>query len=384
MNAPEINSGALLLYEQKKKIALLNMRYDNNYGGNLQRYAMVTILQRLGYDVEYLYSRDNWDDWFANRTKGKIIKQSVKQIVRHLLHPTQEPWLAWKREREDYRKTCKITEPFLEKYIPHTQPIYSHRDLEQVFLRGKYDIVMAGSDQIWCKHHIKRYGLGMWYFDFVPENYKGKRVIYGASFGVDDVEYTEQELQTIRPLYNKINAVSVREYSGLQLLQDYQLIVPNASHVADPVLMIGISEWLKVINAANTMPFQADIMCYMLYLDKEKQNAINSIAEKNGYNYQCLDLSATNNISVEQWLRNIYEAKYVITDSYHGFLFSLLFNKPYTVLLKGKNGGTTRFDSIFNMLGVGTDSTQVNWEEVNSRIENERRKSLDFIKQAML
>ena len=65
----------------KKKIALLNMRYDNNYGGNLQRYAMVTILQRLGYDVEYLYSRDNWDDWFANRTKGKIIKQSVKQIV---------------------------------------------------------------------------------------------------------------------------------------------------------------------------------------------------------------------------------------------------------------------------------------------------------------
>ena len=79
---------------KKKKIGLLNMRYDNNYGGNLQRFALYTILQKMGYDVEYLYIRDNWDDWFTTRSTKKVIKQSIKQLVRFILHPTLEPLLS--------------------------------------------------------------------------------------------------------------------------------------------------------------------------------------------------------------------------------------------------------------------------------------------------
>ena len=190
----------------KKKIALLNMRYDNNYGGNLQRYAMVTVLQRMGYSVEYLYIRDNWDDWF-NHSVSKICKQSVKQFARHILHPKTEPWLVWHRESIKYREECKATEPFLEKYIPHTKVIYSHRELEQVFKKGTYDAILAGSDQIWRKKYVERYGLGTWYLDFVSANYGGSRVVYGASFGVDGLEYSIEDQAVIRPLYEKLTAV---------------------------------------------------------------------------------------------------------------------------------------------------------------------------------
>lgn len=368
---------------KEKKIALLNMRYDNNYGGNLQRYAIVRVLQAMGYEVEYLYIRHNWDDWFRSRSKFKVVKRCIKQCIKHILYPSKEPWLPWQCEARQYVDLCKITEPFLDRYVPHTRPVYLHRQLERVFRRGKYDVVLAGSDQIWCKHHIERYGLGMWFLDFVPNTFNGKRVVYGASFGVDGKEYTTEDLQTLLPLYGKLDAVSVRENSGLKLLESYGMTLPNATQVVDPVLLLDKYDWEMLIDKGTTQSPKAEMICYMLYVDDEKQKIIDEIAEQNGYKYEFMDISINNRLSVEQWLRNIHDAKYVVTDSYHGFLFSLLFNKPYRLLQMGKNGGNTRFESVFNMLGISNKGENVNWDNVNAKIKRERVKSMEFLNQSL-
>ena len=74
-----------------KKIAILNMMYDNNYGGNLQRYAMVTLLLRMGYEVEYLYIRSEWkEDWMHSGSLVKRVYRFLRQVVAHIIHPKTE------------------------------------------------------------------------------------------------------------------------------------------------------------------------------------------------------------------------------------------------------------------------------------------------------
>ena len=356
------------------------MRYDNNYGGNLQRYAMVTILQRMGYEVEYLYIRDNWDDWFANRTKGKIIKQSVKQIVRHLLHPTQEPWFAWKRERDDYRKACKITEPFLAKHIPHTQPIYSHRELENVFRKGNYDAIIAGSDQIWRKQFVERYGLETWFLDFVHDDFRGKRVIYGASFGVAEQEYTKAEQEKIRLLFNKFNAVSVREKRGLELLDSYSWTNPQAEWVLDPTLLLSEEDYSQLIDSADTNEPEGDMFCYILDWTEEIDLQIQNIARQNKLCPLVRSIHDENPCSIEQWLRYIRDAKFIFTDSYHGLLFALIFHKPF-YLLYNSFRGNARFDSIISQLEI--DIKNPNHEKIFEKLEQYKQQSLGFLTKAL-
>lgn len=363
----------------KGKIALLNMRYDNNYGGNLQRYAMVTVLQRMGYSVEYLYIRDNWDDWF-NRSVSKICKQSVKQFARHIKHPKTEPWLAWHREPDCYCEECGVTDLFLNKYIPHTKQIYSHRELEKVFKKGDYDAILAGSDQIWRKKYVERYGLGTWFFDFIPIGFRGKKVVYGASFGVSEQEYTREEQDEIRPLFNSIDAVSVRETSGLDILDWYGWKDPQAEVVLDPTLLLTKKDYSTLIDYAETKESEGDMFCYVLDVTKEIENKIRKISEEKGLTPYLISLKNNQPVSIEQWLRNIRDAKYVFTDSYHGLLFSIIFGKPFH-LENNSNRGNARFDSILDLLHIDIDNT--NYEDVYDQVDKQKQRSIEFITQAL-
>lgn len=362
-----------------KKIAILNMMYDNNYGGNLQRYAMVTLLLRMGYEVEYLYIRSEWkEDWMHSGSLVKRVYRFLRQVVAHIIHPKTEPWLAWKKESQWYRDICAITEPFMEKYVTHTEPIQSHKQLEKVFANGNYDAVIAGSDQIWRKKYVERYGLGTWFLDFVPDDYQGKRVIYGASFGVDEKEYTEEDATRMRALYEKLDAVSVREQEGLRLLKEYGWVKPELQMVLDPTLLLIREDYDAVINAAMTKAGEGDMFCYILDESEETMARIEHIAKERSLKpFVRTIYGETNNESVEQWLRYIRDAKYVYTDSYHGFLFSLIFEKPYYVAVN-YNRGASRFTSVMDKLGVKTDE-EPQWEDVNSRLDILRRKSIDYI-----
>ncbi len=364
----------------KKRIAILNMCYDNNYGGNLQRFAMVTILQRMGYEVEYLYIRENWDDWFANRTKGKIIKQTLKQVIRHIQHPASEPWAAWQREREDYRKACRITESFLEKYVPHTKVVYSHRELELIFKNGQYEVVIAGSDQIWRKKFVERYGLGTWFLDFVPEDYKGKRVIYGASFGVEEKEYTDEDCAMVKPLFGRLDAVSVRENSGLQLLKEYGWNKPEAQVVLDPTLLLGKEDYNAVIDVAETKSMEGDMFCYILDRTPEFEVKIRAIADKKGLKPYIMSIKGDEHVSIEQWLRYIRDAKYVFTDSYHGLLFSMIYGKTFHLEYNGFRGNA-RFESVLDILHVNVE--QPNYKEIAKQIEINKKASMAFLQSAL-
>ena len=364
---------------KSKKIAILNMMYDNNYGGNLQRFAMVTLLQRMGYEVVYLYIRSAWkEEWMRNGSFVKRVYRFLRQVVAHLAHPKKEPWLAWEKESQWYKDICAITEPFLERYVTHTVSIQSHKQLEKVFVNGNYDAVIAGSDQIWRKKYVERYGLGTWFLDFVPNDYKGKRMIYGASFGLDEKEYTEEDVNRMRSLFEKLDAVSVREQAGLRLVKEYGWEKPEAKLVLDPTLLLTREDYVAVIDAAETKAGEGDMFCYILDESEDTMARIERIAkEKHLKPFVRTIYGATNNESVEQWLQYIRDAKYVYTDSYHGFLFSLIFEKPYYVAIN-YNRGASRFMSVMDMFGIKQDE-EPQWHDVRIQLEKLRKDSIDYI-----
>ena len=364
---------------KSKKIAILNMMYDNNYGGNLQRFAMVTLLQRMGYEVVYLYIRSAWkEEWMRNGSFVKRVYRFLRQVVAHLAHPKKEPWLGWEKESQWYKDICAITEPFLERYVTHTVSIQSHKQLEKVFVNGNYDAVIAGSDQIWRKKYVERYGLGTWFLDFVPVDYKGKRVIYGASFGVDEKEYTKEDATRMREFYEKLDAVSVREQEGLHLLDEYGWHNPRAQVVLDPTLLLTREDYDKIIDSTDTEPGEGDMFCYVLDESEDVMAQINRIAKEQHLKpFVRTIYGETNKEPVEQWLRYIRDAKFVYTDSYHGFLFSLIFNKPYYIAIN-HNRGASRFKTVMDNLNIEYDK-EPQWSEVNKKLETLRKVSIDYL-----
>lgn len=361
---------------KQKKIALLNMRYDNNYGGNLQRFALYTVLQRMGYDVEYLCIRDNWDDWFTVRSTKQIIKQSIKQFIRFILHPTKEPLFAWHRENAQYIKSCAITEPFLDKYIKHTKAIHNSYELKHAIKKGKYDAVVAGSDQIWRKAYIERYGVGTFFLDFLPNAFNGKKLIYGASFGVDYEEYTPEDIAKIQPYYSQLDLVTVRETTALKLLKSYGLDNPQAQVVLDPTLLLDKEDYIQVVNNANTTASVGNMFCYVLDMTDEKKQLISEIAQRK--QLTPFEWSLNTNGSVEQWLRSFMDAEYIVTDSYHGMLFSIIFNKPFMVV-RNQQRGNTRFDEILQMLDLSEDADYFSWNNISKKIMCRRNMIIELL-----
>ena len=353
----------------KKKIALLNFPLDNNFGGNLQRYALIKVLTDMGYEVEHLSTQFTFYDY---RPLVKRIKTWIKWLLGMLPKGTYP--MPIRKIRFD--RGMRYVWPFYEKYIPHTQAIYDYDELKTY---QDYDIYIVGSDQVWRRSMSGFYPYTSMYFDFV-ENKEAKKIAYGVSFGTENNELSADEIEQVKSLYKGFLAVSVREKSGLKLLEQYGCTDPQPQVVLDPTLLLERSVYDTLIANANTCAPKGDVFCYVLDMDDKKKSAIQNYAKEHSAKpyYGGIEQDL---ISIEQWLRNIRDAKYVLTDSYHGVLFSIIFNVPFK-FLKNERRGNERVSSIMSLLGIEENSVIMDWKPINMHLHEQREKSLMFLKAA--
>ena len=354
----------------KMKIALLNLPYDNNYGGNLQRYALMKVLQDMGHDVTHLNLRfDHSLSWYKkpySYTKRIILKYGLGRDVRI----NQE-----KYSKEQYEKCCMITEPFYQEYIKHTEPIYKLSELKKY---SNFDAYVVGSDQVWRKKIANRYLLSM-FLDFLPKDCKVKRIAYGVSLGVAENELSVGEISQLSELYKRFDAVSVREKSALSLFDTYGWINPKARTVLDPTLLLDKSDYQELIRNTKTEPSNGNMFCYILDNTEEKQKIVDDLAKRKGLTPFRVALDGNHNISVEQWLRSFDDAEYVITDSYHGLLFSIIFRKPF-YLMKNPKRGNARFNHIISDLGLNNNDDINDWRNIQLILSRKRLISINFLR----
>lgn len=370
------------------KIGIITQPLAVNYGGLLQNYALQQILFRLGHEV-YTINRNN--------KPHLSVKYSIKQLIKKVLG-LPRGFLYWELSKIG-QNCCE----FVRDNIKTTEMFKTQDELYEIMYKYNFDGFISGSDQIWRPCYSENIYNN--FLDFCQENTRVKRIAYAASFGVDEWEFSEEQTQECKRLVKLFDAVSVREDSGVHLCEDYLDV--NALHVLDPTLLIGKEDYIKLVEDMEEPTSAGELFCYILDNNQEIRTAIQNISLK--LSLKAFEVKAKEDDCVlkrgvkisdcvkpapTKWLRAFMDAKMVFTDSFHGCVFSIIFNKPFWVI-GNKGRGNARFESLlklFNLEGRKIDinsiegvnlNTPIDWDKVN-RIKREWQvRSLNFLKESL-
>lgn len=340
------------------KIGIITQPLRYNYGGILQNYALQVVLKKYGHDVVTLDGNVKY-----KKTLKNCIIKPFKDLIHNYIDNDGKLFHLF-RVRTTEQILSQNTRKFINKYI-------KVRKLHHLSPKD-FDALIVGSDQVWRPQYSK---LDDSFLKFAFKWNNIKRIAYAASFGSDEWEYTDKETRSCRLLINKFDAVSVREESGMHLCHHYFDI--NATHVLDPTLLLTKDEYIDNLGINDIEESAGDLFYYFLDDTAEKRAFVNTISkEKNlksfTVNSRVEDPNASLNNQVqppiEKWLRAFYDAKAVITDSFHGCVFSIIFNKPFVLIANNKRG-MARFDSILkisnqqNRLITHLEDNNINYEK---------------------
>ncbi|MBR5148260.1 MAG: polysaccharide pyruvyl transferase family protein [Bacteroidaceae bacterium] len=369
------------------KIGILSLPLHNNYGGILQAYALQKVLENMGHTVTII-----------DRTltiKLPILTKYYRYAVRLVKNILLNSKLTVRYDKE-YNYPIEFmrqhTYPFLLK---HMSRLELHGDYVALDA-NKFDAIIVGSDQVWRPIYFWHAPLTDAYLSFAKD-WDIKRISYAASFGTDVWEYTPEQTIECGALLRRFDAVSVRESSAVSLCNTHFGVV--AEHVLDPTLLLDVSYYTALFQTAGTSSSEGDLMCYVLDPSDEKSALVRSVADtfnltpfavNSKYEDPNAPLEEKVQPPVEKWLRGFYDAKYVITDSFHACVFSILYQKPF-VVYGNKHRGIARFHSLLAMFGLedrlvtNPEDAQdviarpIDWTYVNSQLTEWRKKSLNFL-----
>lgn len=352
------------------KVGILTLRLYDNYGGILQNYALCKVLTDMGLVVESFHL-----------LQPISLRRMLKNILPH-------------KENSNDRRLINKTFSFIQNYIPQTK--YKIRFLFQLRIDPrirKYDAYIVGSDQVWRRAYME-YGLKNMFLGFIKNPCKIK-ISYAASFGVDDIaEYSNKDICKVRKYLSSFKGLSVRESFGCGICRD--VFGANAVQVLDPTFLLPVSHYCAMALSGTTQS-DGNLLVYFLDETDVKKRILNIVATHgNGYvpfyyNTFAYDVNAP---SVHQWLRGFYDADFILTDSFHGCVFSIIFNKPF-VVIGNENRGLSRFISLLSLFGLEDRMikhsncmdvnkvlmNKIDWEDVNGRLESLKMTSFLFLKQ---
>lgn len=329
------------------KIGILTLPLGTNYGGILQAYALQHILQAMGHDV-YVIDEDKQFHFSLKRRIEMFIKGTIKRCLFGKNAIIYSP--------EYYKKLwaarTKHTGRFINEHIGR-KLVRSVAGLDE----HDFDAFVVGSDQIWRARYARPFPGVENSFLLFTKGWNVKRIAYAASFGTDEWEYSEAETTSCSSMARIFDAVSVREMSGVKLCKERLGV--EAAHVMDPTLLLNADDYTRLIGT-DIPASPGNMMCYVLDRNAEKDTLINDIAVRKHLqpfhtNSRTEDQKATleERIQppVEQWLQGFRDAEFIVTDSFHACIFSMLYRKPF-IAIGNKSRGMTRFRSLLQMFGL--------------------------------
>ena len=336
----------------KRKIAILTQPLHTNYGGLLQAYALQKVLRDMGHEVVTDKRPKIFISFF--RQLLSVSKQFILKYI--LFRKGIETIFPYFQTQKEYDIISQHTEKFINQHI-QTVDLFKEKTTPTEDVINAFDAYIVGSDQVWRPMYSSF--LPNYFLDFTKEK-SCKRIGYAISFGVSDWEFTSDETILCKHLVKQFDSVSVREASAVSLCKTY--LDAEAVHVLDPTMLLDKADYIKLVEQAGEPESSGNLMAYILDRTDEKTailNKIASILQLNPFEVisaEKLSKKTKNNLSdcifppVTQWLRGFMDAKYVVTDSFHGSVFAIIFNKPF-IAIGNKGRGLTRFNSLFKLFG---------------------------------
>lgn len=374
------------------KIGIITQPLDVNYGGLLQNYALQQVLHSLGHDVYTINRR--LPDIYTCRW-DVILRWTLKRYIKKMIG-----WEYPRSHKEDNIVKQNCTH-FVKENINVTKAFQNNKELETIIKKHKFEAYFVGSDQVWRPMYSEN--IYNDFLDFCQKKTNIKRLAYAASFGVSEWEFNIEQTKECSRLAKLFDAISVREDSGIALCKEHFDV--DAIHVLDPTLLLEKEDYIKLVEKAKEPVSDGNLFCYILDNKDSIENGIKEIEQKlslKSFKVKARNSKRTlrrgeaiNNYIISsptKWLRAFMDAEMVFTDSFHGCVFSIIFNKPFWVI-GNKERGNARFDSLlkqFNLESRRVDikeidnidlTTPIDWNKVNTIKKEWQEKSLNFLKE---
>lgn len=378
------------------KIGIITHPLIYNYGGILQNYALQQILKEMGHEV---YTIDKLP---KTALKTKVLSLGKRSLLK--ISGKSVKLRGWQTQKEG-DIINRNTRGFVKQYINSTDSISTNSEINKIHKKYGFDAYVVGSDQVWRRNEVR--GNNLEFLDFLESYNEVKKVAYSASFGVANWEFNQEETNRFKKLAQLFDAVSVREDAGVQLCKDYLNV--EARHLVDPTMLLPKDNYISLVEASNIKKNEATLFCYVLDRNKKKNCIINQISDElemeafevmpeQNYKMEVKDGFDINKCvfpKIEQWLKAFMDAKFIVTDSFHGTAFSILFNKPFVAIVNKKRGAS-RFHSLLKTFGLENRAIteeesidlrlikeKIDFVKVNEILNKERKKSTNFLKQAL-
>lgn len=381
------------------RIAILTQPLGKNYGGILQAYALQQVLKSMGHETTIINRVDNYPStkllmWrLASFVKCLISKYFKHNHYVRLISPFSLEYITDTRLVYDYSQLKK----FIFEHIVLTKELRSSNRLRRYLLKNKFDLVVVGSDQVWREEYSPC--ISDYFGGFADTHDKLSFLSYAASFGQDTLPISEKKSSICGDLLRRFVAVSVRERSAVNILKKTWNI--DSRLVLDPTLLLGRECYEGLIGGIYKGSLNG-IFCYILDQAIEKKQIIRKVSKTLGKDVNQILLYPKNKrgdagqlSSIEHWLYTISTSQFVVTDSYHGCVFSIIFNKPF-IVIANRNRGIDRFTTLLDLVNLThrmiysvdelTDQLikdVIDYDEVNTIICRNRLASLNFLKDAL-
>lgn len=329
------------------RVAIMTQPLGGNYGGIMQAWALQKILKDLGHEPVTI-DRQPSPSSMRYRIFRFLYRFLLKVSGRRKAPVKFEKYLPIILNR---------TRGFIGSHIVMSEPLYSTKQIKKHFDAGNYQAVIVGSDQTWRPKYSPC--IYNYFLDFI-EDKDVTRIAYASSFGVDQWEFSEEETRVCAGLSRKFNAIGVREISGVDLCRNHLNV--DALNVLDPTILVDKESYLELIGKDRIKGASEGIFTYFLdktaekiemagRLGEELDEPVLSCQAKYSLNEDFSDISGYMMPDVKDWLSGFANAKFVLTDSFHGMVFSLIFQKPFYVI-KNKERGAARFSSLLSICGL--------------------------------
>lgn len=346
------------------RAALITIHSLPNFGSVFQAYATQVILENAGIRceiIDYLYP----NEWHYNNGTPKASR--LKRIATMCAVPLMK-FVGYNSQHVLQHNL----EQFKKKHFNLTRPYINLERLNREDW-GKYDVVIAGSDQIWSPKFLK--GDKAFLLSFVPDNVR--KISISSSFGC--TELPPDMIEHYRKALSRFDAIGIREEGGLHILHESLNIRQKTSLMLDPTLLLSSAQWNSIADSAHRN--DRYIVLYGLYYSFDARPYIFDVLEyfqkKLGYRIislagyhkafstKKLDVECRETATPQQFLSLFRDASLVVTTSFHGSAFAINYGKPLISIVP--ESGDDRQKSLLSILGaagsitrIGTDPQYIN------------------------
>ena len=377
------------------KVGILTILNVNNYGAELQCCALYRKLQQLGYDAEVINYLFGIHPEHVFDGEKRSVPIPLKQLIKVKLLPVVQNMFCMFHQKNKRLRNKRFDE-FHAKYNHLTSTVYpSVKSLYEA--KFNYDVLCIGSDQVW--NYMKGYSLEPFFACFDKNN--TKKITYASSIGLSSLSVEAE--QVFKKELTNFAYISVREQQASEILE--KLLNRKIDVVLDPTLILNKQEWIEVAKY-DMCPKEKYLLVYIVtikpcdyvltlarHIAKQRNLKIVRICRDAYPEHSGSDVEEILTAGPSDFVGLFSKAEFVVTNSFHGTVFSINFSKPFYSVIKSHHSTNSRLTSILKKLGledrimpVGSQLpmiSDIDFSDPSAKLEAERKLSIEYIKKAL-